>query len=200
MKFVLTLFFPVLVMLFFCDTKALAQSQLVESQVYLNTLYNGQSINATANNALVVVQESQGLVNIRIDLNSFQSGIDSLDQWMQTLRNRYFWYSGTLPAEQLVSLNPESSLEFQSSGTFGFADKSSKEMSVPMAAMRLAPGQGFYEGRDVWGQLRLAFTISVDPDDFGLQLKDSALQEPLLISVKSGRINPFVMGQRDITK
>lgn len=177
-----------------------AQSQLVESQVYITTRYDGQSINASASNALIVAQESQGVINIRIDLNNFRSGIDSLDEWMTTLRNRYFWFSGTLPAEQLVSLNPESSLEFQSSGILGFADKASKDMTVPMAVMRLAPGQSFYEGRDVWGQLRIAFTISADPADFGLQIKDSALQEPLLIAVKAGRINPYTMGQRDITK
>ena len=177
-----------------------SQSQFVESQVYLTTNYNNQSINATSSNGLIVVQESQGVVNVRIDLTAFQSGVDSLDQWLKTLRNRFFWFSGTIPTDQIVNLSPGGSLEFQSAGTLGFADKASKDLNVSMAVMRLAPGQSVYQGRDVWGQIRIAFTFSADPDDFGLQIKDSALQEPLLIAVKAGRINPFVMGQRDITK
>jgi phosphotransferase system HPr-like phosphotransfer protein len=192
---------PFLAVLIFCQPiSSFSQTQLVESQVYLTTNYNSQSINATSSSGLIMVQESQGIVNVRIDLMAFQSGVDSLDQWMKTLRNRFFWFSGTLPADQIVNLKPGGSLEFQSSGTLGFADKASKDMNVTMAVMRLAAGQSVYQGRDVWGQIRIAFTFSADPDDFGLQIKDSALQEPLLIAVKAGRINPFVMGQRDITK
>jgi hypothetical protein len=181
-------------------SKTYAQDAFIQSQAFMTTTYQGQQINATSEDAILVVQESSGVINIRIGFDGFQTGTDSLDRWLYSLRGKFFWFSGTIPAEQVQALDQENSIEFESNGTLGFTDRITADATIPMAAMKLAPTQGLLNGLNAWSDIRIACTFNIDPVVLGLKLKDATLQDPLVVAIKIGRVNPYVMGQRDITK
>lgn len=187
--------------LFFTSIRsASSQDGFIESEAFMTTSYNGVQLNAKTDNAIVVVQESAGVISVRIPFDGFISGTDSLDRWLYSLRGKFFWYTGTIPVEPILQLNQENSFEFESSGKLGFSDRVNADVTVPMAAMKLAANQGLLQGVNVWSDTRISCTFNVDPALMGLKLKDQPLTDPVSIVIRVGRINPYVFGQPDITK
>jgi hypothetical protein len=176
------------------------QDGFIESEAFMTTAFNGNQLNAKSDNAIVVVQESADVIKVRVNFDSFSTGSDSLDQWFSSLRGKFFWYSGTLPAESILALNQENTSEFESSGKLGFSDRVNTDVTVPMAALKLAGTQGLLQGINSWSDIRISCTFNIDPVAMGIKLKDQPLTEPVSIVIRVGRINPYVFGQPDITK
>lgn len=176
------------------------QDGFIESEAFMTTVFNGTPLNAKSDNAIVVVQESSDVINVRVNFDSFTTGADSLDQWFSSLRGKYFWYSGNIPAETIMSLNQENTSEFESNGKLGFSDRVNTDVTVPMAAIKLAGTQGLLQGVNAWSDIRISCTFNIDPALMGIKLKDQPLTEPVSVVIRVGRVNPYVFGQPDITK
>ncbi|MFL5754287.1 MAG: hypothetical protein ACJ76F_12825 [Bacteroidia bacterium] len=146
----------------------------------------------------IQIDEGSHEIRIRLDLSTFKTEHDSVDEWLHKVEKKVLKYKGTFPMESLVSLSNHNTKEISSNGDM-YINKTHQHASIKFVLMNVDNSLLVNQGSSSSIYLaKLSFIIELNPDNYHLNFKHHAIAKPLKLSVGSGEINKYEIGSQDI--
>lgn len=146
----------------------------------------------------IQVDEGSHEIRLRLDLSTFKTEHDSVDEWLHKVEKKVLKYKGSFPMESLVSLSNSNTKEITSNGEL-YINKTHHHASIKFIVMNVensllinqSSSSSIYAAK-------LSFVIEVSPDNYHVNFKHHSITKPIKLSVGAGEINKYEIGSPDI--
>jgi hypothetical protein len=190
-------YLSILFFLFFC---VCLQAQRTEpSVVNCSIIVKDGSIQYYKSGQMYIqIDEGSHEIRLRLDMSTFRTDHDSVDEWLHKVDKKILKYKGTFPMESLVSMSNNNTKEINSNGEL-FINKTHHHVNIKFIVMNVensllinqASSSSIYAAK-------LSFIIELSPDTYHVNFKHHNITKPIKISVGAGEINKYEIGSPDI--
>lgn len=163
---------------------------LIPSNAYIQTCIDKSQCFAINSSAFLFYDETKQAFFLKLDLNKFKTGEDTLDDWLDDLGGDFLYMKAPLEKENFVG-----GLANNNSKTFDINaqvllnhvwDDESIELNVSQAEpSSLNPNLG----NSIYANKRVTFALVLSPKDYKVHKGSHNVKKTIYIGIHSGQIN-----------
>jgi hypothetical protein len=186
-----------IVTLVICSLQVMAQ-YLVQSNAYIQTCIQKTHCFSNTGSAYVFFDESKDYIYLKVDMNKFKIGQDSLDEWLNDMNESFLYVKAPASAEALRALAP-SNFKTSTVNAQVFLNNTWHQVQIELTFIsnRNASVTQITSG-SIFENLRVNMAISIAPKEFNLHKKPHHLKKTIFIGIAMGTINTLLPEMRSL--
>lgn len=176
-----------------------AQS-IISSVAGVRTCLNNQECSSNNSASYLFYDESKNAFYLKLDFNALRTGVDSMDIWLDDLKNKYLYFKAPLRKEEFPALSNNNAKTIQVNAQV-FMNQIWDDQPVEISIFSTENSHlNFGQTASPYNNYKASFGFSLDPKTFKLDTMPHHLTETIFISIGLGFINPLEPGMEKYVK
>jgi hypothetical protein len=165
---------------------------IVQSNAYIQACIQKTQCFSSNGSAAIFFDDTKNYIYLKLDMNKFKIGIDSLDEWLNDMAESFLYVKAPASAEMLRSIAP-SNYKNTNVNAQVYLNNSWHQVPIELTFVnsRNASITQSTSG-STFENLRVNMAISIAPREFKLHKKPHHLKKTIFIGVAMGTINPLL--------
>jgi hypothetical protein len=179
----------------------LAQTQSIISSVAgVRTCLNNTECSSLNSASYLFYDEAKNAFYLKLDFNALRTGVDSMDLWLDDLKDKYLYFKAPLRKEDFPSLSNSNAKTYKVNAQV-FMNQVWEDQPVELSIFTTENSQLNYgQTTSNYNKYKVSFGFSLDPRTFKLDTMPHHLTETIFISIGLGFINPLEPGMEKFVK
>ena len=178
-----------------------SQTQSIISSVAgVRTCLNNTECSSVNSASYLFYDEAKSAFYLKLDFNALRTGVDSMDIWLDDLKDKYLYFKAPLRKEEFPSLSNGNAKTYKVNAQV-FMNQVWESQAVELSIFTTENSQLNYgQTESQYNKYKVSFGISLDPRTFKLDTMPHHLTETIFISIGLGFINPLEPGMEKFVK
>jgi len=178
-----------------------SQTQSIISSVAgVRTCLNNTECSSVNSASYLFYDEAKAAFYLKLDFNALRTGVDSMDIWLDDLKDKYLYFKAPLRKEEFPSLSNSNAKTYKVNAQV-FMNQVWEDQPVEISIFTTENSQLNYGQTDSqYNKYKVSFGFSLDPRTFKLDTMPHHLTETIFISIGLGFINPLEPGMEKFVK
>lgn len=179
----------------------LSQTQSIISSIAgVRTCLNNTECSSLNSASYLFYDEAKNAFYLKLDFNALRTGVDSMDVWLDDLKDKYLYFKAPLRKEEFPSLSNSNAKTYKVNAEV-FMNQVWESQSVEISIFTTENSQLNYgQTSSSYNKYKVSFGFSLDPRTFKLDTMPHHLTETIFISIGLGFINPLEPGMEKFVK
>lgn len=163
------------------------------SKAHVNTFYHGKEYISTKEAATVFYSSIDSKIIIVIDFKNLKSGVDSLDSWLEDLKESKYIFTGQLTSTgELLELSQYNLKKMEIKGEAIF-NSIKHHQHIEINLFEIFKDGVLYRSdqQEFYSRISALIHFSFLPKHFGINKKPNHLKKRISISISNAVINPI---------
>lgn len=167
---------------------------IISSNTYIQTCIDKTQCSSINNASYLFYDENSNSLFLKVDFNTFKTGQDSIDDWLDDLTGSFLYYKVSFPAEEFRGLSNHKHKTLKLNGQI-FLNGIWQNQSVDLTIYSSENGiMNTTTNGNNYDHYKVNFSVSLAPKDFKLHKKPHHLRKTIFIGIALGRINQLIPG------
>lgn len=181
----------------FFSFKVYSQS-IISSNTYIRTCIDKTECSSINNASYLFYDENNNTLYLKVDFNTFKSGQDSIDDWLEDLTGTFLYYKVSFPQEEFRGLSNHRHKTLTLNGQV-YLNGIWHNQSVDLTLFSTENGMMTSNTNgNHYDDYKVNFSLSISPKDFKLHKKPHHLRKTIFIGIALGRVNLLPPGAQQI--
>jgi hypothetical protein len=178
-----------------------SQTQSIISSIAgVRTCLNNTECSSLNSASYLFYDEAKNAFYFKLDFNALRTGVDSMDVWLDDLKDKYLYFKAPLRKEEFPSLSNSNAKTYQINAEV-FMNQVWEAQSVDISIFTTENSQLNYgQTSSNYNKYKVSFGFSLDPRTFKLDTMPHHLTETIFISIGLGFINQLEPGMEKFVK
>jgi hypothetical protein len=190
-------YFLFFILVFFVSVRIYSQS-IISSNTYIRTCIDKTECSSINNASYLFYDENNNTLYLKVDFNTFKSGQDSIDDWLEDLTGTFLFYKVSFPKEEFIGLSNHRHKTLKLNGQVylnGIWHNQSVDLTLFSTENSIMTSN---TNGNSYDDYKVNFSLSLAPKDFKLHKKPHHLRKTIFIGIALGRINLLQSGAQQI--
>ena len=186
-------------LLLFCVTTLRGQS-IISSIAGVRTCLNNTECSSNNSASYLFYDESKNAFFLKLDFNALRLGVDSLDVWLDDLKDKYLYFKAPLRKEEFPNPSNNNAKTISVNAQV-FVNQVWDDQPVEISIFSTENSSlNFNQTVSKYNNYKASFGISLDPHTFKLDTMPHHITETIFISIGLGYINPLEPGMEKFVR
>lgn len=178
-----------------------AQTQSIISSIAgVRTCLNNTECSSVNSASYLFYDEAKAAFYLKLDFNALRTGVDSMDVWLDDLKDKYLYFKAPLRKEEFPALSNSNAKTYKVNAQV-FMNQVWEDQPAEISIFTTENSQLNYGQTDShYNKYKVSFGFSLDPRTFKLDTMPHHLTETIFISIGLGFINPLEPGMEKYVK
>ncbi len=176
-----------------------SQNNLLPCSIKCKTTLKDSSVrNYHSELCYVQIDEAAQEIRLAIDLSTFKTEHDSVDEWLHKIEKKMLKFKGNFPVESLTSLSNYTPKEIISSGEL-YINHTHHHFSIKFILVNVEKSiHTNNTNSNSVARIKISFSFELSPDKYKVNFKQHQIVKPICLSVSNGDINKYISGNENI--
>lgn len=171
-----------------CTLFAKAQS-IISSIAGVRTCLNNQECSSTNSASYLFYDESKNAFYLKLDFNALRTGVDSMDLWLDDLKNKFLYLKAPLRKEEFPALSNNNAKTIKVNAEV-FINQIWDSQPIEISIFSTENSQlNFNQTPGAYNNYKASFGFALEPHTFKLDTMPHHLTETIFVSIGLGFIN-----------
>lgn len=166
----------------------------------VRTCMNNRECSSSNSASYLFYDESKNSFYLKLEFNALRTGVDSMDIWLDDLKDKYLYFKAPLRKEEFPPLSNSNAKTFKVNAEV-YMNQVWESQPVEISIFTTENSQLNYgQTNSVYNRYKVSFGFSLEPESFKLDTMPHHLTETIFISIGLGFINPLDPGMEKYVK
>lgn len=178
---------------------ALFSQSIVSSSTYIKTCIDKTECSSISNSSYLFYDQSKGALYLKLDFNKFRTGEDSVDYWLDDLKETNLYFKVDFPQENFTGLTNHQHKTYKLNGQVflnGIWHHQSIDITIYSSENSIASNTN--SGQNIYDNYKINTSFNILPKDFKINKKPHHLKKIIFVGIALGRINQLLPEQQAI--
>jgi hypothetical protein len=184
-----------------CSVAFLSNAQsIISSVASVRTCLDNKECSSLNSASYLFYDEAKGAFYLKLEFNALRTGVDSMDYWLDDLKDKYLYFKAPLRKEEFPALSNSNAKTYPVNAEV-FMNQVWEAQPVEISIFTTENSQLNYgQTTSTYNKYKVSFGFSIEPESFKLDTMPHHLTETIFISIGLGFINPLDPGMEKYVK